>query len=261
MLAEDPSLRLRHDAESGQTMLGGMGELQLDVTLEKMRQNHGVAFRTGAPLVAWRETIAGQSELRYLHKKQSGGPGQYAEVVLALSPLPRGAGVRFENRVTGGAIPREFIPAIEAAVHKAAAQGVLAGYPLVDLEVVLLDGSFHERDSSQLAFETATLLAMRQAVLAAQALLLEPLMALEIHAPAQQLGAVIGDLGRRRAEIRAQLVQGEQAQLEALAPLQEMFGYISHLRALTSGRGHFTMQFAHYEKAPAAVVQALLQKA
>lgn len=247
---EDPSLRIRQDPESGQTLLSGMGELQLEVTLEKLRTRFRVEVTAGRPQVAYRETITAAQEVTHEHKKQNGGVGQYAKVQLRLSPLPTGEGLRFTNRVTGGAIPREYIPAVEAGVRQAAQAGELAGYPVIDVDVQLLDGDFHERDSSGMAFELAGAAAFRRGVLLAKPRMLEPVMGVQVVTPPDYLGDCIGDLARRRGEIRAQDQRGNVITLEARVPLAEMFGYIGRLRALSSGRANFTMQFDHYAPAP-----------
>jgi len=250
---EDPSLRVSVDAESGQTILSGMGELQLEVTLEKLRTRHRVDVRAGRPQVAYRETISQVARLTHLHKKQSGGPGQFAEVTLELRPLARGEGVRFRSEIVGGAIPREYIPAVEAGVRRAARSGAAAGFPVVDFEAVLLDGRFHERDSSTLAFELAAVAAFREASVHALPQVLEPVMHVEVTTPAEHLGDVIGDLHRRRGAIRSQEPRGTASVVQAHVPLKEMFGYIGHLRALTSGRAQYSMQFDHYAVAAAHV--------
>jgi len=260
ILREDPSLHVRQDEESGQTILSGMGELQLEVVLEKLRTVHAVDVMVGKPQVAYRETIAATAEVHYLHKKQSGGPGQFAELNLRLEPLARGAGVEFESKIVGGAIPREFIPAVEAGVRRAAKSGVLAGYPSVDFKAVLVDGSFHERDSSTLAFELAASAAFREAMGKARPTLLEPVMAVEVTTPIAYVGDSIGDLNRRRGLIRGQEQRNNGAILEADVPLKEMFGYIGHLRALSSGRAQYSMQFDHYAEAPASVVAEVIKK-
>jgi elongation factor G len=266
MLREDPSLRLKHDAESGQTILSGLGELQLEVAVETLRARHGVQVSVGRPQVAYRETISRPAELRHLHRKQSGGPGQFAEVALRLVPLARGEGLRFDNLVVGGAVPREFIPAVEAGVRRAAQAGVLGGHAVVDVAVTLLDGRHHERDSSALAFELAAATAFREAMASAGPLLLEPVMAVEVLTPAESLGDVLGDLHRRRGQVRSQGQRGNagsQGQrgnalvVEAHVPLKEMFGYIGSLRAHSAGRAQFTMQLSHYAAAPAASAAAL----
>jgi elongation factor G len=251
---EDPSLRVRHDADSGQTILSGMGELQLEVTLENLRSKHGVEVTVGRPQVAYRETIGRASEVRHVHKKQSGGPGQFAEVVLRIEPLPRGEGFRFDSEIVGGAVPREFVPAVEAGVKRAAQAGVVAGFPVVDFKATLVDGGFHERDSSSLAFELASAAAFREAASHAQPQLLEPVMAVEVITPAEYLGDCIGDLNRRRGHVRGQHPRGNATAIEAHVPLKEMFGYIGSLRALSSGRASYSMQLDHYAVAPAGVV-------
>ena len=254
LLREDPSLHMRQDADSGQTILSGMGELQLEVSVEKLRARHGVDVVVGRPRVAYRETISRAVEVHHVLKKQTGGPGQFAEVRLRFEPLARGEGVRFDHQVVGGAVPREFIPAVEQGVRRAAQAGVLAGYPCVDFRATLVDGSFHERDSSSLAFELAAAAAAREAFGQAGPLLLEPVMAVEVVTPAQYLGDCIGDLHRRRGVVRGQAARGNGVVIEARVPLKEMFGYIGRLRALSSGRAQFTMQFDHYDAAPASVV-------
>ncbi len=250
LVREDPSLRLRQDADSGQTLLSGMGELQLEVAVEKLRSRFGVDVAVGRPQVAYRETITAAAEVRHVHKKQSGGPGQFAELTLRVAPLPRGTGIRFESTVVGGAIPREFIPTVEAGVRKAALSGPFAGHPLVDFEAVLVDGSAHVRDSSALAFELAAAAALREAVLKATPVVLEPVMAVEVITPQDYLGDVIGDVLRRRGQVQGQDARGNAVVVSAHVPLEQMFGYIGHLRALSSGRAQFTMQLSHYAGAP-----------
>ena len=258
LLREDPSLRLQHDAESGQTILSGMGELQLEVSVEKLRARHGVNVSVGRPQVAYRETISKSVEVHHVHKKQSGGPGQFAEVKLVLEPLPRGEGIRFESSIVGGAVPREFIPAVEAGIRRAALAGVVAGYPAVDFAATLVDGSFHERDSSTLAFELAAMAAFREGFAKAAPQVLEPVMAVEVITPADYLGDAIGDLNRRRGVVRGQGQRGNAATVEAQVPLKEMFGYIGSLRALSSGRAQYSMQLDHYGVVPAAQAAELV---
>lgn len=258
LLREDPSLRLQHDAESGQTILSGMGELQLEVSVEKLRARHGVNVSVGRPQVAYRETISKSVEVHHVHKKQSGGPGQFAEVKLVLEPLPRGEGIRFESSIVGGAVPREFIPAVEAGIRRAALAGVVAGYPAVDFAATLVDGSFHERDSSTLAFELAAMAAFREGFAKAAPQVLEPVMAVEVITPADYLGDAIGDLNRRRGVVRGQGQRGNAATVEAQVPLKEMFGYIGSLRALSSGRAQYSMQLDHYGVVPASQAAELV---
>jgi elongation factor G len=233
-----------------------MGELQLEVAVEKLRSRFGVDVATGRPQVAYRETVTAAVELRHVHKKQSGGPGQFAELTLRIAPLPRGGGFRFTDTVVGGAIPREFIPAVEAGIRKAAQAGPFAGYPLVDFEATLVDGSAHVRDSSALAFELAAANALREAVLKASPVVLEPVMAVEVITPAESLGDVIGDLLRRRGHVQGQDARGNAIVVTAHVPLERMFGYIGHLRAISSGRAQFTMQLSRYAKAPERVALA-----
>jgi len=254
LLAEDPSLHVRQDGDSGQTILSGMGELQLEVTLERLRSNHHVDVATGRPQVAFRETITQPVQVHHLHRKQSGGPGQYAEVVFEVEPLERGAGLLFDSRIVGGVVPREFIPGVEAGVRRAAGAGVLAGFPCVDLKVTLVDGSFHERDSSALAFELAAATAFREAMQRGVPVLLEPVMAVEVVTPVDYVGDVMGDLSRRRGAIQAQEPRGNAMAIEAQVPLQAMFGYIGSLRALSSGRAQYSMQFAHYARVPSSAL-------
>jgi elongation factor G len=247
LLRDDPSLQIRHDAESGDTVLSGMGELQLEVAVENLRARHGVRVTVGRPQVAYRETITKTVELHHVHKKQTGGPGQFAELTLRLAPLARGVGLRFDSQVAGGAIPREFIPAVEAGIRRAAQAGVLKGYPCVDIAATLLDGSHHERDSSTLAFELAAAAAFRDAMAKAGPHLLEPVMAVEVITPVEYLGDCIGDLHRRRGVVHGQSVRGNATVVDAHVPLKEMFGYIGSLRALSSGRAQYSMQLDHYD--------------
>ena len=260
LLREDPSLHARQDPESGQTILSGMGELQLEVRLEDLRTKYNVEVTTGQPQVAYRETITQTVKERYLHKKQSGGPGQYAEVMLQLEPLARGEGIRFESKVVGGAVPREYILGVESGIRRAAQTGVLAGFPCVDIKITLLDGSYHEQDSSIMAFELAGAAAFQIAVRKAAPVLLEPIMQVEVQTPSDYVGDCIGDLNRRRGQISSQTIQNHGCEIEANVPLQEMFGYIGTLRALTSGRASFSMQFDHYDIAPASITAQVIQK-
>jgi elongation factor G len=255
---QDPSLRVRLDPESGETILSGMGELQLEVVLENLRTKHGVEVRTGAPRVAYRETISRPATVHHVYKKQSGGPGQFAELTLSVSPSPRGSGISFVSEIKGGAIPREFIPSVEAGIRRAAQSGVLAGYAVVDFTATLLDGTYHERDSSTIAFELAAAAAFKEASMKAAPVLLEPIMSVEVVTPPTYVGDVIGDLSRRRGEIRAQHARGSAVAIEAHVPLKEMFGYIGTLRALSSGRAQYTMQFERYAEAPRSVTDELV---
>ncbi len=259
LLREDPSLRLRQDAESGQTIVSGMGELQLEVSIEKLRERFGVEVSVGRPQVACRETVSKEKEVHHVHRKQNGGLGQFAELTLRIAPRGRGEGIAFENRVVGGAIPREFIPAIEAGIRRAAQSGVLAGYPCVDFVATLLDGSHHERDSTAMVFELAAAAAFREAAAQAGPQLLEPVMAVEVTTPAEYVGDCIGDLHRRRGMVRGQAMRGNAIVVEAHVPLARMFGYIGNLRALSSGRAQYAMQFDHYAVVPAGEMAGLVK--
>lgn len=258
LVQEDPSLRLSQDEESGQLILSGMGELQLEVSLEKLRERFAVQVKVGQPKVAYRETISKTATARYLHKKQNGGVGQYAEVILSVQPAAAGAGISFESQIVGGVIPKEFIPAIEQGMRRAAKQGIVAGYPVVDVHVTLLEGSYHERDSSSFAFELAGAAAFRAALEQAQSCLLEPMMTVEVITPVDYVGACIGDLTRRRALIHEQQMRGQAMVIKADVPLQEMFGYIAQLRALSSGRANFSMQFAYYQAVPSQRLKTIV---
>lgn len=260
LLREDPSLRLRQDAESGQTIVSGMGELQLEVSIEKLRERFGVEVSVGRPQVACRETVSKEKEVHHVHRKQNGGLGQFAELKLRIAPRGRGEGIVFENRVVGGAIPREFIPAIEAGIRRAAQSGVLAGYPCVDFVATLLDGSHHERDSSAMAFEFAAAAAFREAAAQSGPQLLEPVMAVEVTTPAEHVGDCIGDLHRRRGMVRGQAMRGNAIVVDAHVPLARMFGYIGNLRALSSGRAQYAMQFDHYAVVPAGEMAGLVKR-
>ncbi|MDX1812189.1 MAG: elongation factor G, partial [Gammaproteobacteria bacterium] len=243
---EDPSMRLKQDPESGQMILSGMGELHLAMRIERMKTEYNLEARVGKPQVAYRETFSKKVAVDYLHKKQTGGAGQYALVKLQLEPLPRGEGVHFESKITGGAIPQEYIPSVESGVRQAAESGVLAGYPLVDIKVTVLDGGFHAQDSSSKAFEIAAIACFKKGAELAGPRLLEPIMFVEVTTPQDFIGDCIGDLNRRRGEIREQEVRGTTVVLQANVPLAEMFGYIGDLRAMTTGRASFSMHFNHY---------------
>ncbi len=261
LLREDPTLRLSTHPETGQLLLSGMGELHLQIACEELRDQHGVEVRTGAPQVAYRETLTQPFETTYRHKKQGGGPGQFAVVTLRLEPLETGAGVVFVNRIHGGAIPAEFIPAIERGIRGQAQTGVLAGYPFVDFRATLLDGQTHPIDSSAIAFEVAGGRAFREAALQAEPILLEPLMQVSVTTPEEHLGSVIGDLSRRRGLVTAQVDRSGLRVVEALVPLATMFGYIGDLRSVTEGRGGFAMALSHYAPVPRAEQERLLAAA
>jgi elongation factor G len=251
--SEDPSLRIHQDEETGQTVLSGMGELHLDIVCSRLAREFKVAARVGRPQVSYRESItrAAHGECRYV--KQTGGRGMYGHVKLALEPGDRGSGVQFASEVVGGSIPREYVPAVEKGVREAAEQGILCGYPLIDVSVRLLDGSYHDVDSSELAFKIAGSLAFRDATGRAGLVLLEPLMALEVVVPSDFTGEVVGDLNGRRGRILGMNQRGNTQVVDGLAPLAEMFGYATSLRSLTQGRATYTMQFSHHDEVPASI--------
>jgi elongation factor G len=260
LAGEDPSLRLRTDQETGQTILSGMGELHLEIIIDRLRREYGVDCNIGAPQVAYRETISRAHTETYTHKKQTGGSGQYAEVKITFEPLERNAGILFENSVVGGAVPREYIPAVEKGIRNQAETGVLAGFPTVDFRFSLLDGKYHDVDSSALAFEIAAKACFRDGMKKAGPIILEPIMDVEITTPQDHVGDVVGDLNRRRGQIQNQENSGSTVIVRALVPLKEMFGYISHLRSMTKGRASFTMQFHHYEPVPRNIADEILTR-
>ncbi len=258
MVRADPSLRLETDRDTGQTILRGMGELHLEVTLDRMRTEFGVEGNMGRPQVAYREAFTRPIEYVYTHKKQTGGSGQYAEVKIIFEPLERGAGFEFEDEVVGGSIPREFIPSVEKGLKVQKEDGVLAGYPTVDFRARLVDGKYHDVDSNALTFEIAARACFREALKGAGPIILEPVMKVEVVTPDDHLGDVIGDINRRRGQIVGQLERGTAIAVEATVPLSEMFGYIGQLRGMTSGRASYTMEFSHYEPVPRNVQEEIV---
>ncbi len=260
LAGEDPSLRLKTDQESGQTILSGMGELHLEIIVDRLRREYGVDCNIGAPQVAYRETISKSHTETYTHKKQSGGSGQYAEVKVTFEPLERNAGVVFQNSVVGGAIPKEYVPAVEKGIRVQADTGVLAGFPTVDFKYTLVDGKYHDVDSSALAFEIASKACFREGMKKAGPTILEPIMDVEVTTPQDHVGDVVGDLNRRRGTIQAQESAGSTVTVRAQVPLKEMFGYISHLRSMTKGRASFTMQFHHYDPVPRNVADEIMKQ-
>jgi elongation factor G len=260
LAGEDPSLRLRTDQETGQTILSGMGELHLEIIIDRLRREYGVDCNIGAPQVAYRETISRPHTETYTHKKQSGGSGQYAEVKIVFEPLERNGGVLFENQVVGGSVPREYIPAVEKGIKVQAESGVLAGFPTVDFRYTLVDGKYHDVDSSALAFEIAAKACFREGMKKASPIILEPIMDVEITTPQDHVGDVVGDLNRRRGMIQNQESSGSTVIVRAHVPLKEMFGYISDLRSMTKGRASFTMQFHHYDPVPRNVADEIMRR-
>ena len=261
---EDPTFQVRQDDETGQTIIAGMGELHLEVLVNRMRSDYKVEANIGKPQVAYRETIRRTVEkLDYVHKKQTGGSGQFAKVVIKLEPLATGDGAlyEFENKVTGGRIPREYIPAVDAGAQDAMQYGVLASYPLVGLKLTLLDGAYHEVDSSEMAFKIAGSMAFKEAARKADPALLEPMMAVEVTTPEDYMGDVIGDLNSRRGQIQAMEERSGSRIVKALVPLSEMFGYVGDLRSRTQGRANYTMVFDSYGEVPASVAKEIVAKA
>ncbi len=260
MVQEDPSFQVATDEDSGETLIKGMGELHLDIKVDILRRTHKVDVEMGKPQVAYRETITKLVEDSYTHKKQSGGSGQYGKIDYRIEPAGTNEGYVFESLVTGGNVPREYWGAIEKAFQTSMSEGTLAGYPLLDVKFTLLDGAFHAVDSSALAFEIATRAAYRQSVPKAGPQLLEPIMKVDVFSPEDNVGDVIGDLNRRRAMIKSQDAGATGVRVKADAPLAEMFGYIGHLRTLTSGRGQFSMEFSHYSPCPQNVAEDVIKE-
>jgi elongation factor G len=260
LAAEDPSFRVSTDQESGQTILKGMGELHLDIKVDILRRTYKVDANIGAPQVAYRERISKPVTVDYTHKKQTGGTGQFAQVKIVVEPLPAGSGFVFENDIVGGAVPKEYIPGVEKGLESVLGSGILAGFPVVDLKVTLIDGKFHDVDSSALAFEIASRSALRDALQKGGSVLLEPIMKVEVVTPEDYTGSVIGDLNSRRGQIQGQDMRGNANVVNAMVPLANMFGYVNNLRSMSQGRATFTMQFDHYEQVPQHVAQEVQAK-
>ncbi|QBY02339.1 elongation factor G [Rhodophyticola sp. CCM32] len=250
LAAEDPSFRVETDLESGQTIMKGMGELHLDILVDRLKREFKVEANIGAPQVAYRETIGHEVEHTYTHKKQSGGSGQFAEVKMVISPTEPGEGYSFESKIVGGAVPKEYIPGVEKGIKSVMDSGPLAGFPVIDFKVALIDGKFHDVDSSVLAFEIAARMGMREGMKKAGAKLLEPIMKVEVVTPEDYTGGIIGDLTSRRGQVTGQEPRGNAIAIAAMVPLANMFGYINTLRSMSSGRAQFTMQFDHYDPVP-----------
>jgi len=250
LAAEDPSFRVETDQESGQTIMKGMGELHLDILVDRLRREFKVEANIGAPQVAYRETISREAEISYTHKKQSGGSGQFAEVKMIITPTEPGEGYSFESRIVGGSIPKEYIPGVQKGIESVMDSGPLAGFPVIDFKVALIDGKFHDVDSSVMAFEIAGRMGMREGLKKAGAKLLEPIMKVEVVTPEEYTGGIIGDLTSRRGMVTGQDTRGNAIAIDAKVPLANMFGYINTLRSMSSGRANFTMQFSHYDSVP-----------
>ncbi|MGJ4883145.1 MULTISPECIES: elongation factor G [unclassified Bradyrhizobium] len=260
LAAEDPSFRVSTDHESGQTILKGMGELHLDIKVDILKRTYKVDANIGAPQVAFRERITKPANVDYTHKKQTGGTGQFAAVSLVVEPNEPGGGYVFESKIVGGAVPKEYIPGVEKGIESVLGAGVVAGFPVVDVKVALVDGKYHDVDSSALAFEIASRAAFREALQKGKSVLLEPIMKVEVVTPEDYTGSVIGDLNSRRGQIQGQDMRGNANVINAMVPLMNMFGYVNNLRSMSQGRATFTMQFSHYAEAPANVSAEVQKK-
>jgi elongation factor G len=260
LASEDPSFRVSTDSESGETIIKGMGELHLDIKVDILKRTHKVEVVVGAPQVAYREAITRKITKDYTHKKQTGGTGQFARVILEIEPAEKGAGNSFEARIVGGSVPKEYIPGVEKGLNSVLSSGPLIGFPVVDMKVALIDGAYHDVDSSAIAFEIATRAAMREAFETAGAVLLEPIMKVEVTAPDEYLGGVIGDLNSRRGQILGTSTRGNAQIVNSMVPLANMFGYINNLRSMSQGRASYTMQFDHYEQVPRAEAEEVKKK-
>jgi len=257
---EDPSFRVSTDQESGQTLIGGMGELHLDILVDRMKREFKVEANVGAPQVAYRETITKLAYIDYTHKKQTGGSGQFARIKLEIEPGAAGSGFEFESKIVGGNVPREYIPGVEKGIKSVLDNGVLAGFPMLDIKATLVDGAYHEVDSSVMAFEIASRAAFREAALKAKPKLLEPMMKVEVVTPEDYVGGIIGDLTSRRGQVQGQEMRGNATVIDAKVPLANMFGYVNTLRSMSQGRAQFTMQFAKYAQVPQAVAEEVQAK-
>jgi elongation factor G len=260
LASEDPSLRLSTDQESGQTILKGMGELHLEIIIDRMKREFKVEANVGEPQVAYRETITRKHIQDQTHKKQSGGSGQFARITLEFEPLPAGSGFVFENEVVGGSVPKEFIPGVEKGLKSSLGNGVVAGFPTIDFKATLTDGAYHDVDSSVLAFEICARAAFREGMPKADPKLLEPIMKVEVVTPEDYTGSVIGDLTSRRGQIQGQDMRGNAIVIDAMVPLSKMFGYVNTLRSMTQGRAQYSMEFHHYEQVPSNMVDDIKKK-
>ncbi|MCL2334835.1 MAG: elongation factor G, partial [Endomicrobia bacterium] len=257
---EDPTFRVRTNEETNQTIIAGMGELHLEVLVDRMRREFNVQANVGRPQVAYRETIRKKQEAESKYIRQTGGRGQYGHVILTVEPQEPGKGYEFVNKIVGGVIPREYIPAIDKGIKEAMTSGVLAGYPVVDIKVTVIDGSFHEVDSSEMAFKIAGSMAFKDACRKASPVILEPIMKTEVIVPEDYMGDVIGDLNSRRGKISSMDSRNKVQHIKANVPLSEMFGYSTTLRSLTQGRGNYNMEPSHYEEVPKQIADKILEK-
>jgi elongation factor G len=259
LVQEDPTLRVNTDPDTGQTILAGMGELHLEIIVDRMQREFNVGANVGKPQVAYRETIRARAEYDYTHKKQTGGSGQYARTKLTVEPNP-GKAFEFDNAIKGGSVPKEFIPAVEKGVRESLEGGILAGYPMVDIKVELIDGAYHDVDSSEMAFKICSSICFKEACRKAKPVLLEPVMRVEVVVPEEYMGTVNGDLSSRRGRLEGTEVRGTTQLIKAMVPLSEMFGYATELRSRTQGRGSFTMHFGQYEEVPKNLSEEIVAK-
>src|SRR6202451_576544 len=260
LAAQDPSFRVSTDQESGQTILKGMGELHLDIKVDILRRTYKVDANIGAPQVAFRERLTKRAEVDYTHKKQTGGTGQFAKVVIVFEPAEAGSGSSFESKIIGGAVPKEYNPGVEKGINSVMGSGVLAGFPVVDVKATLIDGAYHDVDSSALAFEIASRAAFREGLQKGGSVLLEPIMKVEVVTPEEHTGFVMGDLLSRRGQVQGQDMRANAVVINAMVPLSNMFGYVNQLRSGTQGRANFTMQFDHYEQVPTGIAAEIIEK-
>jgi elongation factor G len=260
LVKEDPTFRVSTDPETGQTVIKGETEHQLELVIERLQREFGIAINVGGPQVAYRETLGRRSEIDYTHKKQSGGSGQFARIKVVFEPGAPGSGYSFESKVVGGSIPKEFIPGVEKGLAASRETGVLAGFPVIDFKATLVDGNYHDVDSSVLAFEIAARAAFREGLAKAQCKLLEPIMKVEVVTPDDYMGDCIGDLNSRRGQILGMDARGNAQVIDAMVPLANMFGYVNTLRSMTQGRAAYTMTFDHYAPVPQAVADEVVAK-
>jgi len=257
---EDPTFRVTTEEETSQTLIHGMGELHLEIIVDRLLREFRVEANVGKPQVAYRETIRKHAEAQGKFVRQTGGRGQYGDVYIEVDPNEPGGGFVFENKIVGGAVPREYVPAVEKGIKEAMETGVLAGYPMVDIKVALTDGSYHEVDSSEMAFKIAGSMGFKEACRKAKPVLLEPVMDVEVVTPEEYMGAIVGDLNSRRGRILSMEGRGSSQVIRANVPLGQMFGYATEMRSLTQGRATYTMQFARYEEVPAAIAEEIMAK-
>jgi elongation factor G len=261
LTSEDPTCSVSRDAQTKELIISGMGELHINVIIERMKRKYSANVELGTPKVPYFETLTKGAEVSYKHKKQTGGRGQYGDVTIKVEPLERGKNFEFVDKIFGGAIPRNFIPSVEKGVRNAMKEGFLAGYPITDIRVTLLDGSYHPVDSSDIAFQIAASMALKKAFEQAGSVLLEPIMNVEIIIPEEFMGQITGDINSRRGRVLGMEVKGKNGVVKSQVPLAEMFKYASDLRSVTGGRGTYTMNFSHYEVVPARIAQGVIEQA